>query len=192
MLDGKRLKEQEEEWNVSVLTRAIPSTGHNNALLVKRNQSGGVQFSKDPLNLVNKHSRKVKKIHHHKPPNLQTRQNRHQLITIRLQYSSLANPRAIGVNVVGGKIELVTKQGQNFNKPSKSYTKTTFKATTPSRKLTNNVVSGTTKKGYRTDLHMETIQRVSAVKKSLCQVKANVQPTKLRGSKARKAAAEKQ
>jgi hypothetical protein len=125
-------------------------------------------------------------------PNLQTRQNRHQLITIRLQYSSLANPRAIGVNVVGGKIELVTKQGQNFNKPSKSYTKTTFKATTPSRKLTNNVVSGTTKKGYRTDLHMETIQRVSAVKKSLRQVKANVQPTKLRGSKARKAAAEKQ
>jgi len=33
-------------------------TGHNNAFLCKRKQAGGVQFSRDPLNLVNKHSRK--------------------------------------------------------------------------------------------------------------------------------------
>lgn len=33
--------------------------GPNNSYLVKRKSGGGVQFSKDPLNLMNKHSRKV-------------------------------------------------------------------------------------------------------------------------------------
>ena len=33
--------------------------GPNNAYLVKRKTAGGVQFSRDPLNLMNKHSRKV-------------------------------------------------------------------------------------------------------------------------------------
>jgi hypothetical protein len=33
--------------------------GNNNAFMVKRKSAGGVQFSRDPLNLVNKHSRKV-------------------------------------------------------------------------------------------------------------------------------------
>merc|ERR1712225_21999 len=32
--------------------------GAQNAFLVKRAQSGGVRFSRDPMNLVNKHSRK--------------------------------------------------------------------------------------------------------------------------------------
>ncbi|KAG9683197.1 ribosomal protein L28e, partial [Aureobasidium melanogenum] len=133
---------------------------HNNAFLVKRKQAGGVQFSKDPLNLTNLHSRK---------------------------YSSLANPQAIGINAKDNKIEVTTKLGNNWNKPSKSYQKVAFKATTPSRKLINNAVSGSTKKGYRSDLHMEAVQRASAVKKSTRQVKAPVAPTKLRGSKARKA-----
>ena len=33
-------------------------TGKNNAYLCKRKQAGGVQFSRDPMNLVNRHSRK--------------------------------------------------------------------------------------------------------------------------------------
>ena len=33
-------------------------TGKNNSYLCKRKQAGGVQFSRDPLNLTNKHSRK--------------------------------------------------------------------------------------------------------------------------------------
>jgi large subunit ribosomal protein L28e len=33
-------------------------TGKNNSYLVKRTQAGGVQLSRDPLNLTNKHSRK--------------------------------------------------------------------------------------------------------------------------------------
>ena len=105
-----------------------------------------------------------------------------------MQYSSLANPQAIGINAKDNKIEVTTKLGNNWNKPSKSYNKTTFKSTTPSRKLINNAVSGNTKRGYRQDLHMEAVQRASAVKKSTRQVKATVKPTKLRGSKARKAA----
>lgn len=37
--------------------------GPNNAYLVKRKTAGGSQFSKDPLNLMNKHSRKVKTLY---------------------------------------------------------------------------------------------------------------------------------
>lgn len=148
---------------------------------MKRNQAGGVQFSKDPLNLTNLHSRKVgtTAISVSLEP---------KSLTPIAQYSSLANPKAIGINAVDNKIEVTTKLGQNWNKPSKSYSKTTFKSTTPSRKLINNAVSGNTKRGYRQDLHMEAVQRASAVKKSTRQVKATVKPTKLRGSKARKAA----
>ncbi len=39
-----------------------PATGPNNAYLVKRKTAGGVQFSRDPLNLMNKHSRKVESV----------------------------------------------------------------------------------------------------------------------------------
>lgn len=43
---------------------AAPNTvlqiGNNNSYLVKRNTGGGVQFSRDPLNLMNKNSRKVR------------------------------------------------------------------------------------------------------------------------------------
>jgi hypothetical protein len=34
-------------------------TGTQNAYLVKRNTAGGVRLSRDPLNLLNVHSRKV-------------------------------------------------------------------------------------------------------------------------------------
>lgn len=35
------------------------TTGNQNSYLVKRKTGGGVQFSRDPYNLTNKHSRKV-------------------------------------------------------------------------------------------------------------------------------------
>lgn len=43
------------------LTQVLTKTmlGTNNAFLVKRKSGGGSQFSRDPLNLMNKHSRKV-------------------------------------------------------------------------------------------------------------------------------------
>ena len=37
----------------------IQRVGSNNSYIVKRKNGGGVQFSRDPLNLMNKHSRKV-------------------------------------------------------------------------------------------------------------------------------------
>lgn len=43
--------------------------GPNNAFLVKRKSGGGSQFSRDPLNLMNKHSRKVDCNYH---PDLRT------------------------------------------------------------------------------------------------------------------------
>lgn len=36
-----------------------PMLGPNNAFLVKRKSGGGFQFSRDPLNVMNKHTRKV-------------------------------------------------------------------------------------------------------------------------------------
>lgn len=36
----------------------IAATGKQNSYLCKRKQAGGVQFSRDPMNLTNKHSRK--------------------------------------------------------------------------------------------------------------------------------------
>jgi hypothetical protein len=36
--------------------------GNQNSYLVNRNSGGGFQFSRDPLNLVNKHSYKVRDI----------------------------------------------------------------------------------------------------------------------------------
>lgn len=36
--------------------------GNNNSFLVKRKQAGGVHFSRDPLNLVNKNTRTVRKL----------------------------------------------------------------------------------------------------------------------------------
>jgi large subunit ribosomal protein L28e len=38
--------------------RPCDGAGKNNAFLCKRKQAGGVQFSRDPMNLTNKHSRK--------------------------------------------------------------------------------------------------------------------------------------
>jgi large subunit ribosomal protein L28e len=158
---------------------------------VKRNQAGGVQFSKDPLNLTNLHARKVRPT----PSSThQTRNRKNQKSNLNraTQYSSLANPQAIGIESKGDKIVVSTKIANNSSKPAKSYSTTTFKSTTPSRKLINNAVSGSTKRGYRQDLHMEAIQRASAVKKSTRAVKASNKVTKLRGGKAKKAAAEKQ
>lgn len=37
----------------------LQRSGNNNSYLVKRKEAGGVQFSRDPLNLTNLNSRKV-------------------------------------------------------------------------------------------------------------------------------------
>lgn len=112
----------------------------NNSYLTKRTQSGGVQFSRDPLNLTNKHSRK---------------------------YAGFANPQAIGINADSpNTIGLTTKLPNRANKPAKSQQTASFSASTPSRKLYKSVVNTTAKRGYRADLRAAAVARASAVKLS--------------------------
>lgn len=59
--------------------QVILNTGKNNAFLCKRKQAGGVQFSRDPFNLVNKHSRK---------------------------YEGFVNDKAIGINADSNTVRL--------------------------------------------------------------------------------------
>lgn len=48
-------------WLLLLRTQSLTlfRLGNNNAYLVKRKGAGGVQFSRDPMNLTNTHSRKV-------------------------------------------------------------------------------------------------------------------------------------
>ena len=79
-----------------------------------------------------------------------------------------------------------TKLPSRINKPAKSTHTSSFAASTPSRKLSKNVVNSTAKKGYRPDLRAEAVARASAVKLSQREKKDQPAP-KLRGAKARKA-----
>ncbi|KAL1584428.1 hypothetical protein WHR41_06368 [Cladosporium halotolerans] len=133
----------------------------NNSYLCKRKQSGGVQFSRDPLNLTNKHSRK---------------------------YAGFANAQAIGINADSpNTIGLTTKLPARANKPAKSQQTASFAASTPSRKLYKSVVNTTAKRGYRADLRAAAVARASAVKLAQQQKKERAAP-KPRGAAARKAA----
>ncbi|KAK4985780.1 hypothetical protein LTR50_005738 [Elasticomyces elasticus] len=128
----------------------------NNAFLVKRRQAGGVQFSRDFLNLTNKHSRK---------------------------YEGFINERAIGLQPSpSGSMTLTTKIAKNANRPAKAFQTATFSAATPARKAYRGIVNSTAKKGYRADLRAEAVARASAVKLSL-RKKRESPKAKLRGRK---------
>ncbi|KAK4501319.1 hypothetical protein PRZ48_007127 [Zasmidium cellare] len=134
-------------------------TRSNSSFLVKRKQAGGVQFSRDPMNLVNKHSRK---------------------------YEGYVNEQAIGIQPDSNTIALTTKLPKRANKPAKSTQTSSFNASTPSRKLYKSIVNSTAKKGYRPDLRAEAVARASAIRQSQRENKKDYDK-KLRGSKARKA-----
>ncbi|KAJ9628473.1 hypothetical protein H2203_002372 [Taxawa tesnikishii (nom. ined.)] len=138
-------------------------TRKQNSFLVKRKQAGGVQFDRDPLNLTNVNNRK---------------------------YSGLANTRSIGINAgPNNTVVMTTQVEKNAHKPASRLHTTSFKSSTPSRKLYRSIVSSTAKKGYRSDLRAEAVARASAVKHSQRPVKGGDKAQKLRGAKARKAAA---
>ncbi|KAI6793099.1 hypothetical protein KC363_g6084 [Hortaea werneckii] len=132
----------------------------SNSFLVKRTQAGGVQFSRDPLNLVNKHSRK---------------------------YEGFVNDQAIGINRDDNTVKMTTKLPKRKNNPAKMYQESSFAASTPARKVYKSVVNSTAKKGYRADLRAEAVARASAIKRSQREKKDKAAPTKLRGAKAVKA-----
>jgi len=135
-------------------------TRSNNAFLVKRKQSGGVQFSRDPLNLTNQHSRK---------------------------YAGYVNPQAIGIQPDDNTVTLTTKLPKQAHRPSKTHQTSSFSASTPSRKLYKSIVSSTAKKGYRPDLRAAAVSRASAIRQSQRDNKKSY-ANKPRGAKAKAAA----
>ncbi|KAH7087578.1 ribosomal L28e protein family-domain-containing protein [Paraphoma chrysanthemicola] len=131
--------------------------GHS-ATLVKR--ANGVQFSRDPLNLRNRYSRKNE--------------------------GQIAN-KAIGV-IPGkeGGVTLLIKKSDKHHQPATSTQTVTFGPQRSTRKTFAGIVNSTTKRNYRPDLRKDAVARASAIRKSQRPVKAD-KPTKARGVKAKKA-----
>ncbi|KAK3944305.1 putative ribosomal protein l28e protein [Diplogelasinospora grovesii] len=139
-------------------------TRASNAFLVKRKTAGGGQFSRDPLNLTNKHSRK---------------------------YAGFVNEKAVGVvpNEKGG-VQVISKKAGAHNKPASGRATVTYGGNKTTRKTYKNIASQTAKTGYRPDLRQAAIARASAIRRSQRPVKPEPE-RKLRGTAAKKAAAEK-
>ncbi|KAI4869513.1 ribosomal protein L28e [Hypoxylon rubiginosum] len=135
---------------------------NNNAYLVKRKESGGIQFSRDPLNLLNENSRK---------------------------YAGFVNEKAVGIQPAEkGGVKIITKKESAALKPAKSTVEVTHSGGQATKKIYKTVASQTAKTGYRADLREAAIARVSAVRKSQKDPKPTPE-SKPRGAKAKKAAA---
>ncbi|KAJ5966029.1 60S ribosomal protein L28 [Penicillium waksmanii] len=132
-------------------------TRNQNSYLVRRNTGGGSQFSRDPLNLVNKHS---------------------------FKYSGFANTKAIGVQATeNGGVAVTTKKASNPNKPAQNQVTVTYGPNAGTRKIYKGVADKTAQHGYRADLREEAVARVSAVRRSQ-KAKKETPARKPRGSKA--------
>lgn len=135
----------------------------NNAYLVKRKSAGGSQFSKDPLNLMNKHSRK---------------------------YDGFVNTKAIGIHSAEkGGVTLITKRTKHQNRPTTNKHEITWAGNKSGPKIYKGIVNYTAKQNYRADLRREAVARASAIRLSY-QEKRDIPERKPRGKKA-KAAIEK-
>ncbi|KAB8069795.1 ribosomal L28e protein family-domain-containing protein [Aspergillus leporis] len=136
-------------------------TRTQNAFLVKRNSGGGSQFSRDPLNLENKHS---------------------------FKYAGYANTKAVGVQATAnGGVVVITKKPGNPQQPAKNTVGVNFGPNASTRKIYKSVAGKTAKSGYRADLRESAVARVSAIRRSQ-KFKKDTPPQKLRGAQARKAA----
>ncbi|EXJ80356.1 ribosomal protein L28e [Capronia coronata CBS 617.96] len=113
---------------------------NSNAYLVKHSAAGGVQFSRDPFNLVNKHSRK---------------------------YDGFVNDKAVSVqpNEKGG-VTLKTKKPGKAYKPASAYNEHAYGSTVSNRKLYKNIADAVGKNSYRGDLNKAAVARASAIKLS--------------------------
>ncbi|KAG5947837.1 hypothetical protein E4U60_002614 [Claviceps pazoutovae] len=133
---------------------------NSHCFLSKSNSNGGVQFSRDPLNLTNKNSRK---------------------------HAGFVNAKAVGIipNQKGG-VTVISKKTTDATKPVKAFIKTTHGGNKTSRKTYKAVANLTAKSSYRPDLRSAAVERVSAIRRSQRPVKAYPEP-KLRGNKAKKA-----
>ncbi|TQS37405.1 hypothetical protein Golomagni_02124 [Golovinomyces magnicellulatus] len=140
-----------------------------NSFLVKRACSGGIQLSRDPLNLKNIHSRK---------------------------YAGFVNDKAVGVipgDAGAGGVTLITKKPKNAQRPASAPYSTTFGSNTiliqalsdSLRRTYKGIVNTTVRSNYRSDLRAEAVARASAIRCSQ-RPKKDLPEKKLRGSKARK------
>ncbi|KAJ5099130.1 hypothetical protein N7532_006131 [Penicillium argentinense] len=136
-------------------------TRNQNAYLVRRNAGGGSQFSRDPLNLVNKQS---------------------------FKYAGYANNKAVGVQATeNGGVAVTTKKPSNPQQPGKNQVTVSYGPNTATRKIYKGVADKTAQHGYRGDLREEAVARVSAIRRSQ-KSKKDVPARKPRGAKARQAA----
>ncbi|KAL2830639.1 ribosomal L28e protein family-domain-containing protein [Aspergillus pseudoustus] len=136
-------------------------TRNQNAYLVKRNSGGGVQFSRDPLNVLNKHS---------------------------FKYAGYSNTKAIGVQATeNGGIVAITKKPGTAQKPAQSLATVTYGPSSSNRKVYKGVAARTAKNSYRADLREEAVARVSALRRAQ-KPKKDTPARKPRGAQARKAA----
>ncbi|KAL6800505.1 ribosomal L28e protein family domain-containing protein [Trichoderma afarasin] len=136
----------------------------NNSYLHKTGaaSNGGVQFSRDPLNLKNVHSRK---------------------------YAGFVNEKAVGIAPgEKGGVVVTSKKTAAAHQPSKSAAQTSIGGGKSTRKTYKAVAAQVAKTGYRADLRAAAIERASAIRRSQLPVKADPEP-KLRGKKAKAAAA---
>ncbi|KAM5353781.1 hypothetical protein ACJ41O_000431 [Fusarium nematophilum] len=134
---------------------------NNNSFSAKSKKNGGVQFSRDPLNLTNTTSRK---------------------------HAGFVNDKAIGISAgEKGAVVVTTKKAQP-NKPAENITETSYSGAKSNRKTYQAVANQAAKNGYRSDLRAAAVERASAVKRSHKPVKPEPEQ-KLRGNKAKKAAA---
>ncbi|KAJ5753838.1 uncharacterized protein N7511_007991 [Penicillium nucicola] len=132
---------------------------NQNSYLVKRNSGGGSQFSRDPLNVLNKHS---------------------------FKYAGFANTKAVGVQGTENGVAVTTKNPKYPQQPAKNIVTVTYGPSSANRKIYKGVADKTAKHGYRADIREEAVARVSAIRRSQLPKKdAPVQ--KPRGAKARKA-----
>ncbi|PLB34493.1 60S ribosomal protein L28 [Aspergillus candidus] len=137
---------------------------NQNAFLAKRNTGGGSQFSRDPLNLQNKHS---------------------------FKYAGYANNKAIGVQPTeNGGVAVITKKPSNPQQPAKNVVTVNYGPNTSARKIYKGVASKTAQNGYRADIREDAVARVSAIRRSQ-KAKKEAAAKKPRGAQARKAAEEK-
>ncbi|GKZ97211.1 hypothetical protein AnigIFM59636_011964 [Aspergillus niger] len=135
-------------------------TRTQNAFLVKRNSGGGSQFSRDPLNLQNKHS---------------------------FKYAGYANTKAVGVQATeNGGVAVITKKPSNPQQPAKNVVTVTYGPNASTLKIYKGVADKTAKNGYRADIREDAVARVSAIRRSQ-KAKKETPAQKPRGAKARKA-----
>ncbi|KAE8144550.1 ribosomal L28e protein family-domain-containing protein [Aspergillus avenaceus] len=136
-------------------------TRTQNAFLVKRNSGGGSQFSRDPLNVQNKHS---------------------------FKYAGYANTKAVGVQPTeNGGVVVVTKKPSNPQQPAKNVVSVSYGPNASTRKIYKGVADRTAKYNYRADIREGAVSRVSAIRRSQ-KTKKDTPPQKPRGAQARKAA----